>query len=289
MGEPSLPLSPRRQPPSPLRRLEKTSNTKNRYLKAVKAIKEWIASGDIYQANYSQRIERSFNGNSLDFFSRLRSINPSPYACYFRLKESELASCSPELLLKKSGSILETRPIAGTRPRGKNASADLRLKGELLLSEKERAEHIMLLDLERNDLGKVCEAGSVKVSRRLAVERYSHVMHIVSNVVGKMRKNENVFAALEALFPGGTITGCPKLRCMEILDGLEPVSRGPFYGSAGWISGNGDAEFNILIRSALIQNHQISFQVGSGIVADSAPKNEYEESLQKAKALLAAL
>lgn len=259
------------------------------FLDSVKKIKNLIAAGDIYQANLSQRIERPFDGNGLKFFSRLRIINPSPYAFYFKFGGFEVASCSPELLIKKRGQVLETRPIAGTRPRGRGAGADAKLRGELLLNAKERAEHVMLLDLERNDLGRVCRAGSVRVTQKMAVEKYSHVMHIVSHVRGTLRPGEDFFSALAAAFPGGTITGAPKARCMEILDEIEPAARGPFYGSAGWMGFDGDGEMNLLIRTALIHKGKIALQVGSGIVADSDPKKEYEESLHKARALLAAL
>jgi para-aminobenzoate synthetase component 1 len=277
----------------------------NRYwfTQSVLKIKEWIAQGDIYQANLSQKIESKLIGTGLDFFSRLRTINPSPYSCYLRFGAYEIASSSPELLIKKQKELVETRPIAGTRPRGKDPACDRKLMGELLLSEKERAEHIMLVDLERNDLGRVCRSGSVKVTRRMTIEKYSHVMHIVSHVQGKLRNGEDIFRALEAVFPGGTITGCPKVRCMEILDEIEPAARGPFFGSAGWIGWQGDAEMNILIRTAVIQElavrgsrfavgkktSKIYIQAGSGIVADSDPEREYEESLHKARALLEAL
>lgn len=278
-----------------------------RFIQSVHKIKNYIAAGDIYQANLSQRIEMQFKEEGLDFFERLRRINPSPYSCFFRFPGYAIASCSPELLLKKRGRVLETRPIAGTRPRGTDLASDAQLSRELLLNEKERAEHIMLLDLERNDLGKVCKHGSVKVREKMVVERYSHVMHIVSSVRGKLKEGENVFSALAAVFPGGTITGCPKVRCMQILDELEPSARGPFFGSAGWISYQGAAEFNLLIRTAVIKNRaelqnkntaipyserpirkKIYFQVGSGIVADSDPELEYQESLHKAQALLEA-
>lgn len=259
------------------------------FLASVKRIQNWIAAGDIYQANLSRRIEAPFDGDGLEFFRRLRAINPSPYACYFRFPGQEIASCSPELLVKKRGAVLETRPIAGTRPRGKNQSDDLKLEGELLLSEKERAEHIMLLDLERNDLGRICRAGSVRALKKMGVEKYSHVMHIVSHVRGQIQPGKDFFDAVEAVFPGGTITGCPKVRCMEILDQIEPAARGPFFGGAGWIGYQGDGEMNLLIRTALIKNGKATLQVGSGIVADSDPAKEFDESSHKARALLAAL
>lgn len=272
---------------------------------SVVKIKDYISAGDIYQANLSQRIASDFPGTGLDLFGVLREINPSPYSCYLRfparshpVSNFEISSCSPELLIKKRGNLVETRPIAGTRPRGRDVKTDRKLKGELLLSEKERAEHIMLLDLERNDLGRVCESGSVKVFKRMAVEKYSHVMHIVSRVRGTLKREKDFFDAVTAVFPGGTITGCPKVRCMEILDEMEPVSRGPFFGSAGWIGYQGDGELNLLIRTAVVQDKprsrvqskkRVTIQVGSGIVADSDPEMEYRESLQKAAALLEAL
>ena len=281
-----VPLPPAAGASPPKRELRDSFSSENWFVESVKKIKKLIAAGDIYQANLSQRIEADFDGNALDFFGRLRAINPSPYTCYYKAGAFEIVSCSPELLLKKRGNIVETRPIAGTRPRGKSGAADARLKGELLLSPKERAEHIMLLDLERNDLGRVCKAGSVRVTEKMTVEKYSHVMHIVSHVRGTLRPGQTFFSALEAAFPGGTITGCPKVRCMEILDGLEPQARGPFYGSAGWVGFNGNAEMNLLIRTALISKGHLALQVGSGIVADSNPQKEHAESLQKAQALL---
>lgn len=284
-----------------------TDSNRDWFVKSVKKIKEYIAAGDIYQANLSQRIGLKFKGSGMEFFKCLCKINPSPYSCFFRFPNYEIVSCSPELLLKKRGKMLETRPLAGTRPRGRNVSSDEQLEGELLLSEKECAEHIMLLDLERNDLGRVCEPASVKVREKMTVEKYSHVMHIVSHVQGRIKNGEDIFSAVAAVFPGGTITGCPKVRCMEILDEIEPVARGPFFGSAGWIGYQGDAEMNLLIRSAAIKNHsevessklkvkdrkselkKIYIQAGSGIVADSVPEFEYKESLHKAAALLEVL
>lgn len=261
-----------------------------RFQKSVRKIQDYIAAGDIYQANFSQRLEFPYKGSGLDYFANLRQVNPSPYAFYYRTGDFEVVSCSPELLLKKRGDRLETRPIAGTRPRGENRAADRRLEGELLLNAKERAEHVMLLDLERNDLSRVCRAGTVRVSEKMIVEKYSHVMHIVSCVQGRMKKGADAFRAVEAVFPGGTITGCPKVRSMEILDEMEPARRGPFYGSFGWIGWDGDCEMNLMIRTAILSRSQrkLAIQVGSGIVADSDPAREYDESLHKARALLSA-
>ncbi len=263
---------------------------KNRgaYMAGVRRILEYIAAGDIYQANLSHRLEFPWPAGTDPsvYFHALRRINPSPYAAFLGFPDFSIASCSPELLLRARGRRVETRPIAGTRPRGHNPSADERLSGELVLNAKERAEHIMLVDLERNDLGRVCHPGSVRVSEQMVLEKYSHVMHIVSNVQGRLRSGADALDALQALFPGGTITGCPKIRAMEILDELERVPRGPFFGSAGRISASGDVDLNILIRTALIRRGRLALRVGSGIVADSSPSREYEETLHKARALV---
>ncbi|MBI2118904.1 MAG: anthranilate synthase component I family protein [Elusimicrobia bacterium] len=262
---------------------------KKYFVNSVLKLKKYIRMGDIYQANLSQRIKIPFKGDLGFFYARLRKINPSPYACFFRLPNFQLASCSPELLLKKRANQLETRPIAGTRPRGENSKKDKLLAGELILSPKERAEHIMLLDLERNDLGRVCESGSVKVKEKMVIEKYSHVMHIVSHVQGNLSKSQDIFSAIQAVFPGGTITGCPKIRCMQILDEIEPLARSLFFGSCGWIGVQGDGEINLLIRTAIKSKGMLNIQVGSGIVADSDPELEFQESLHKAQALLEAL
>lgn len=263
---------------------------RKRFLHSVALLQDYIAAGDIYQANLSRRVTVPYRGAGLNYFARLRRINPSPYAFYGQFKFGELASCSPELLVKKRGPTLETRPIAGTRPRGGSVAADRKLQGELLLSAKERAEHVMLLDLERNDLSRVSAPGTVRVKESMVVEKYSHVMHIVSCVQSRIRSGRDAFDAIEAVFPGGTITGCPKVRCMNILDELEPVRRGPFYGSFGWIGYGGDCEMNLLIRTALLPKNakSIVIQAGSGIVADSDAAREFEESGHKARALLAA-
>jgi len=252
----------------------------------VDAAKEAIARGDIYQANLSVRFSAPYMNSPLRLYQTLSQKNRSPYACLLKMKDAWIISTSPELLLRVEGRQAATRPIAGTRPRGKNRSDDRKKRGQLLLSPKERAEHIMLVDLERNDLGRVCAAGSVHVSERFTVERYSHVMHIVSEVRGRLAKNKTAFDAVKALFPGGTITGCPKIKAVEIIRALEGVSRGPFYGSAGFFAGNGDAVFNILIRTAFISNRKIHVQAGAGIVADSNPRREYAETLAKARVLL---
>ena len=200
-----------------------------------------------------------------------------------------MVGSSPERLIKKSGNHCETRPIAGTRPRGRTAKETENLREQLIASAKERAEHIMLVDLERNDLGRVCEPHTVRVSEMMALEEYSHVVHIVSNIEGKLRENCDQFDLVKAMFPGGTITGCPKIRCMEIIEEIEPFRRGPYTGSLGYFGFNGDLDLNIIIRTIVINKNKGSFQVGAGIVYDSDPEAEYWETLHKGKALIDAL
>lgn len=258
------------------------------FSKMVLSAKKAIAEGDIYQANLSLRFSAAYRGDPFELYGSLSRSNPSAYACLMKMGEEWIVSTSPELLLRVEGREAVTRPIAGTRPRGKDSAEDRRRRGQLLVSPKERAEHIMLVDLERNDLGRVCAPGSVHVTERFSIERYSHVMHIVSEVRGRLLESKSAYDALAALFPGGTITGCPKIKSIEIIQGLEGLSRGPFYGSAGYFSWNGDAAFNILIRTALISKRNIHVQAGAGIVADSDPRREYQEVLAKARVLLEA-
>lgn len=258
------------------------------FARMVGRAKEAIARGDIYQANLSLRLQRKFGGEPVRLYRALCDINPSPYACLIKQGNEWVASCSPELLISVKGRRVVTRPIAGTRPRGKTRAKDRARQGQLLLSPKERAEHIMLVDLERNDLGRVCGPGQVRVTERFAVERYSHVMHIVSQVEGRLRKDLNAIDALTAVFPGGTITGCPKIKSIEVIQELEKVSRALFFGSAGFFAVNGDAVFNILIRTALVREGRVIIQAGAGIVADSRPAREYQEVLAKARALMVA-
>lgn len=259
------------------------------YASMVLRVKEYIAAGDIIQANVSQRLAVPAKADAFALYEHLRAVNPSPFAFYFDFGSLQLASCSPERLLEVRGRRVQTRPIAGTRPRGADARSDEALRTELLLSEKERAEHIMLVDLERNDLGRVCDYGSVRVSELMAVEAYSHVFHIVSNVVGQLREGRDALDAVAAAFPGGTITGCPKVRCMEIIDEVERTRRGPYTGSAGYIGYGGDMDLNIIIRTFIVKNGIAYAQVGGGVVADSDPKAEFEETLHKARALLRAV
>ncbi len=264
--------------------------TQDRFESMVRQCKEYIAAGDIYQANLSQRFSAKIGDiDTLRLYKILREINPSPFAAYLDFGDMQMVSSSPERLIRLHDGIADTRPIAGTRRRGKDFDETQKLSIELLTNEKERAEHIMLLDLERNDLGKVCNYGSVRVDEMMAVEDYSHVIHIVSNVRGKLAKGRDCFDLIRAVFPGGTITGVPKVRCMEIIDELEPVARGPYTGSIGYISNCGDMDLNIIIRTFVIKDGIAHAQVGAGIVADSDPEREYFETLQKAEALKKAL
>ncbi len=260
------------------------------YAAKVRRCLEYIADGDIYQANLSHRFTVDLGGRSLrSIYHRLREINPSPFSALLELPDVTLVSCSPERLVRLSGQEVDTRPIAGTRPRGASTDEDRLLVEDLLMSPKERAEHIMLVDLERNDLGRVCEYGSVRVDEFMAVERYSHVSHIVSNIRGRLAPGHDALDLIRAVFPGGTVTGVPKVRCMEIIDELEPVRRGPYTGSIGYLSPSGDLDLNIIIRTLVIAGTRACLQVGAGIVADSDPLREYQETLFKAEALLEAL
>ncbi|MDD5382721.1 MAG: anthranilate synthase component I family protein [Candidatus Margulisbacteria bacterium] len=255
--------------------------TKEEFETIVRQAKEYIAAGDIYQVNLSQRFQAEIKDPPFEIYKRLRAINPSPFASYFDFGEIKLISSSPERLVKLENGIAETRPIAGTRPI--TAAPE-----ELLLDPKERAEHIMLVDLERNDLGKVCEYGSVHVDENMITEKYSHVIHIVSNVKGKLRKDRNQFDLIRAMFPGGTITGCPKIRSMEIIEELEPVKRGPYTGSIGYIMRD-KMDLNITIRTIVVKNKTAYIQAGAGIVDDSLPEREYHETWHKARAMLEAI
>jgi anthranilate/para-aminobenzoate synthase component I len=250
---------------------------------------EHILAGDIYQANLSHRFEAAFAGSGIDLYRRLRAINPSPFATYLRFPEHEVVSCSPERLVQLESGRVETRPIAGTRPRGEDRAADRRLQRDLLVDEKERAEHLMIVDMARNDIGRVCEPGSVRVERFMRPEAYSHVRHLVSNITGVLRADRDAFDLLGATFPGASITGVPKVRCMQIIDALESVRRGVYTGSAGYFGLDGSMDFNILIRTFLLQGGRAYFHVGGGIVADSDAEREYHETLDKGRALQEAL
>jgi para-aminobenzoate synthetase component 1 len=273
------------------------------YEDAVRQAKKYIQAGDIFQANISLRFAAHTTADSWRIYRALQQINPSPMSSYWQTPWGAVISCSPERLVRsqlgRDGKFeISTRPIAGTRSRGTNLQSDRQLAENLLSNAKERAEHIMLVDLERNDLGRACEWGSVVVDELFAIERYSHVMHLVSNVRGILRPDLDPVDAIRALFPGGTITGCPKVRCLEIIEELEPVRRNLFYGSCGYLDWRGNLDLNILIRTLLFAelqtpnselSHTVWGQVGAGIVADSDPEQEWFESLHKAQAQLAAL
>ncbi len=264
------------------------------YTDAVRQAKQYIQAGDIFQTNLSLRFRTQTSHSSWAIYQHLQQINPSPFASYWRSPWGEMISCSPERLIQKQGRFAQTRPIGGTRPRGQTPSEDQALGEELLRNTKERAEHTMLVDLERNDLGRACTWGSVVVDEQFVLERYSHVIHLVSNVVGELAADKDAVDLIRGMFPGGTITGCPKVRCMEIIEALEPVRRSLFYGSCGYLDQRGNLDLNILIRTLLyVPTPQglatVYGQVGAGIVADSDPEQEWAESLQKAKAQRQAL
>ena len=272
------------------------------YQNAVHQAKKYIQAGDIFQANLSVRFQTYTTAESWATYRYLQTINPSPFASYWQTPWGEVISCSPERLVQLQGNKGQTRPIAGTRSRGTNPQLDQQLAEELIIDVKERAEHIMLVDLERNDLGKVCEWGSVEVDELFTIEKYSHVMHLVSNVTGTLHQDYDAIDLICALFPGGTITGCPKVRCMEIIEELEPFRRGLFYGSCGYLDQRGNLDLNILIRTLLFSHYPLTSlapssphssivwgQVGAGIVADSDPEKEWFESLHKAEAQLTVL
>ena len=277
-----------RTPRAHVQALEPTS-TQAEFETMVSRALEYIRAGEIFQANISQRFTASWRGEAFWLYESLRRINPSPFSCFLSSDDLAVVSCSPERLVRVQGGRIDTRPIAGTRPRGDSPQADAVNSLELLLSEKERAEHLMLVDLARNDLGRVCRMGSVTVGELMSLEEYSHVIHIVSDVSGALRRGVDALDVIRAIFPGGTITGCPKVRCMQILRELEPVARGLYTGSLGYIGFEGTMDLNIAIRTIVIQGDRLSFHVGAGIVADSDPEREYHETLAKAGALMAAL
>lgn len=256
--------------------------SKGNYLEAVAKIKEHIVDGDIYQANFAQRFSSPFEGDAHALWQHLMQKNPAPFFAYIHDPEFQILCTSPERLLKQTGAAVESRPIKGTRPRGKSAIEDEAMIAELSGSEKEAAELAMIVDLVRNDLHRVCVTGSVQVSHHRMIEVYQNVFHQVSVITGKLPQQETMFKALAALFPGGSITGCPKIRAMEVIDTLEPVSRGVYTGSIGYASFHGTQDWNIAIRTAVVKNGKIHLSVGGGIVADSNPHHEYEETLHKA-------
>ncbi|MFD0677131.1 MULTISPECIES: anthranilate synthase component I family protein [unclassified Paenibacillus] len=259
------------------------------YMEAVRKIQAYIGAGDVFQVNLSVRQHKQLQQAPEQIYEWLRLVNPSPYMGMLRFHDFQLVSGSPELLVQLENGTVRARPIAGTRPRGHNAEEDRRLADELIHHEKERAEHIMLLDLERNDLGRISTYGTVRVKDFMVIEYYSHVMHIVSQVEGLLAEGKQAFDIIAAAFPGGTITGAPKIRTMQIIEELEPVRRGPYTGSIGWIDYNGNMEFNIIIRTLVIAGGVGYVQAGAGIVIDSIPEKEYTESINKAKAMWKAI
>jgi anthranilate synthase component 1 len=255
---------------------------------AVARAREYIAAGDIMQVVLSQRMSMPFAESPLSLYRALRSLNPSPYMFYYDLGDFHVVGASPEILVRKESDTVTLRPIAGTRPRGGTRETDEKLAAELLADPKEIAEHVMLLDLGRNDVGRVAATGSVKVTEQMVIERYSHVMHIVSNVDGTLRPGLTALDVLRASFPAGTVSGAPKVRAMEIIDELEPTRRGIYAGAVGYISFQGDMDLAIAIRTAVVKDGMLYAQVGAGIVHDSVPENEWRETLSKARALLRA-
>ncbi len=270
--------------------LEVTSNfSRRQFHEAVRKSKAYIRAGDIFQVAISQRFSARTAADPFEIYRALRVVNPSPYMYYLKLGDTSIVGSSPEMLLKVQGREAFYRPIAGTRPRGRDEKEDERLAAELAADPKERAEHIMLVDLGRNDLGRVSEYGSVRVERLEFVERYSHVMHLVSSLRGTLRPEVDCFDALAACFPGGTLSGAPKVRAMEIIDELEPTRRGIYAGAILYLDFSGNLDSCIAIRTMVVKNGVASVQAGAGLVADSVPENEYQETINKARALIAAL
>ena len=268
-------------------KLFKSNLSKEKFYKIVEQAIEYIKAGEIFQVNLSQRFSADLQENeAYELYKILRAVNPSPFASFVKMNDFYLISQSPERLVKIENQKVEERPIAGTRR--KKAETEEAMEQELKLNEKERAEHIMLVDLVRNDIGRVCEYGTVKVDELMTIEKYSHVMHIVSNVIGKIDAKKDEFDLIKATFPGGTITGAPKVRTMEIIEELEPTRRGFYTGSIGYIGFDGNIDFNIIIRSFIQKDKKVYFQVGGGIVYDSIQKREYEETINKARAMIVA-
>ena len=267
----------------------KSNFTHQEYLKAVEAAREYIAAGDIFQVNLSQRFEADSPFSPYQLYQHLRNINPAPFAAYLNFDEVTVLSASPERFLKVQGDLVETRPMKGTRSRGSSAAEDEALARELQNSLKDKAENVMIVDLERNDLGRVCRFGTVKVRELWTLEKYATVFQLTSTVEGRLRQDKDRIDLLKACFPGGSITGAPKVRAMEIIDELEPTRRGIYTGSIGYLSFSGEMDLNIVIRTILVKDGKVYFQVGGGIVYDSDPEGEYQETLDKAKALFQAL
>jgi anthranilate synthase component I len=273
----------------PNKNLIKSNTSKEKFKSLVKKAKNYIEKGDIFQVVLSQRFERKFNKKPIEIYNYLRKSNPSPFMFYFNYDDFNILGSSPEILVRLRKREITIRPIAGTRPRGRNKKEDKKYELDLLKDKKELAEHLMLLDLGRNDVGKVSKINSVKVTEKFKVERYSHVMHIVSNVVGKFNNKYSLFETLLSGFPAGTVSGAPKIRAMEIIDELEKHKRKLYAGGIGYFTPNGEFDTCIALRTALIKNNKFYVQAGAGIVADSKPDREYAETINKAKALMRAV
>jgi anthranilate synthase component 1 len=263
--------------------------TQDGFQQAVKTVKEHIVEGDVMQVVLSQRMTIPYQAASIDLYRALRCLNPSPYMYHLNLDDTDVVGSSPEILTRLENDEVTVRPIAGTRPRGKNREEDVALEKELLEDPKECAEHLMLIDLGRNDAGRVSETGTVKLTDKMIIERYSHVMHIVSNVCGRLKKNLDAVDVLEATFPAGTVSGAPKVRAMQIIDELEPVKRGIYSGAVGYMSWSGNLDTAIAIRTAVIKDGQLNIQAGAGIVQDSIPENEWAETMNKGRAIFKAV
>ena len=263
--------------------------TQENYEAAVDKIKDYIVEGDCMQVVLSQRLSIPFESEPVDLYRALRCLNPSPYMYFLDLDDFQIVGSSPEILVRLEDDMVTVRPIAGTRPRGKTEEEDIALEKDLLADPKELAEHLMLIDLGRNDTGRVAEMGSVQLTDKMIIERYSHVMHIVSNVTGKLKDDLSAIDVLRATFPAGTVSGAPKIRAMEIIDELEPVKRGVYSGAVGYLSWNGNMDTAIAIRTAVIKDKTLHIQAGAGIVADSVPRNEWDETMNKGRAIFRAV
>jgi anthranilate synthase component 1 len=263
--------------------------TREAFEASVEKVKDYIIEGDVMQVVLSQRLSIPFRAPPLDLYRALRSLNPSPYMFYLDLDDFHIVGSSPEILVRLEEGVITVRPIAGTRPRGKDEAEDLELENDLLADPKELAEHLMLIDLGRNDAGRVSRIGSVELTEKMVIERYSHVMHIVSNVVGRIREGMSAIDVLRATFPAGTVSGAPKIRAMEIIDELEPVKRGVYAGAVGYLSWSGNMDTAIAIRTAVIKDEALHIQAGAGIVADSVPENEWAETMNKGRAIFRAV
>jgi anthranilate synthase component I len=287
--------SSKKNPYKDVAKFSKTTNpiksnfSKFNFLNAVKKIKKYVRAGDVIQTVVSQRWETKYQDDPINLYRALRKNNPSPYMFYIKMDKSLIVGASPEVLVRLENNKVESRPIAGTRPRGFDEESDIKMEKELLSDPKELAEHVMLVDLARNDISRVCKNGSVQVSEMMNIERYSHVMHIVSHVEGIMRTSKDCFDLLKSTFPAGTLSGAPKIRAMQIINELEPNPRGPYGGSVGYFGFSGNMDMSIVIRSFYIKNDKLYFQAGAGIVADSVPNSEFEETKSKSKAMLDAI